>query len=350
MLKLIQWVIPVWAINWANLNYTVDKIIWAVQSIYVDGVLLDSSWFTFNEFQLTLVVAPTISIVTNIFYREVNAVRWNWEVTLWDLKDDFYRKVGRINLDGSVPLNISRLYPSDYVKSELVKSIKRYSNVSPKRTKIQQYSLSSKNWLTITDLTIDNIVTFEERITDDIEWLLMIDWGVTYEYYASTWTTFNTADINIWEVGDKLIVWYRIPYGVDKVTDLKVGWLTFDYIEETDFNMDVENKYTIIKDFQWNEYLFLPYSETARIHTVKYVPTAWIMSNDNDIIDIPSEYTDLFVYDTAYKLLRDKEDERWAWLKDEIGTGRKQGLLYEYQAYTKSSIDKPNYQIGFAKT
>jgi hypothetical protein len=36
------------------------------------------------------------------------------------------------------------------------------------------------------------------------------------------------------------------------------------------------------------------------------------MSNDNDIIDIPSEYTDLFVYDTAYKLLRDKEDERWA--------------------------------------
>ena len=37
-------------------------------------------------------------------------------------------------------------------------------------------------------------------------------------------------------------------------------------------------------------------------------------------------------------------------LKDEIGNGKRQWLLFEYQSFIKSKINKPKAQIGFAKT
>jgi hypothetical protein len=52
--------------------------------------------------------------------------------------------------------------------------------------------------------------------------------------------------------------------------------------------------------------------------TVKYVPDKKYFSDDNDIIDIEEEYMDTIVYDTAYRLLLDKEDERWQTFKEEL--------------------------------
>lgn len=349
MLKLIQNEVPTGNIDWVNKIFKTENIIWAIQSVYVDWTLI-KEYSHDNILTITLETAPTTSIVVNYFYRELSPLRWNGEVTLWKLKDDFYRKIGRVNENGTIPANLSKLYPEDYVKEELRKSIKRNGNKSPERTRIQQYSFRSKNWYKVTDETADNSITFEEKVTNEIEGIFMIEEWIIYEYYQLQWNSFQTADVDLTEIGDKIIVGHRIPYGVQKISTVHIDGEPFDYIDERDFNMNLTNVYTIVRDFQWNDYLFLPYSEKVRVHTIRYVPDLWGFSDDNDIVDVPYEYTDLFVYDVAYRLLRDKEDERWIWLKDEIGNGKRQWLLFEYQSFIKSKINKPKAQIGFAKT
>ena len=348
MLKLIENEIPTWDIDSSNLEFEVSNIIWTIKSIYVDWTLV--TWYTSNILTITLEVAPTTSILVNYYYREVSAIRWTWEVTLWNLKDDFYRIIGRLNEDWSVPTNLNRLYPEDYVREQLRKSIKRIWNRVPNRTFLQQYSFISINWYQSTWESEDYIVTVKEKLTEEIAWMFMTDKAVTYEYYNLSWNTFQTADVALTEPWDRIIVWHRIPYWVKKISSVQINWDTYDYIDERDFDFSADWYFTTVKDFQWNNYIFLPYSEDERTYTVKYSPNLWDISQDNDILDIPEEYTDLFVYDVAYKLLRDKEDERWMWLKEEIWNWKKAWLLYEYQSNIKSLIDKPRAQIWFAKT
>lgn len=348
MLKLIQNEIPTWAIDSSNVEYDTENIIGTIQSVYVDWALVTA--YTSNILTIILEVAPVSTIVVNYFYREVSAIRWTWEITLWNLKDDFYRKIGRLNENWTIPTNLNKLYPEDYVKEQLRKTIKRIWNKTPNRTRLQQYSFLSTNWYQVDDTTTDYIITFKEKLTEEINWVFLTDKWALYEYYDLVWNTFHTADIDVTSAWDKIIVWHRLPYWVKKVSSVQIDWDWYVYKDERQFDFAEEWYYTTMKDFQWNEYLFLPYSATEKTYTIKYTPNLGDISDDNDILDIPDEYTDLFVYDVAYKLLRDKEDERWAWLKEEIWTGKRQWLLYEYQSHMKSNIDKPRAQIGFAKT
>lgn len=348
MLKLKQWLVPTWVIDWVNKVFKTDKIIWRIQSIYVDGTLIKE--YTSDILTITLDVAPTNSIIVNYFYREVNNIRWNGEVVLWDLLDQFYRKIGRVNADWTIPSNIWKLYPADYVKRELRKSIKRITNKIPSNTRLQQYSIKSINGYTITNTTSENVVTFEEKLTNEIEGMFMIKNSVTYNYYGLENNMFQVADIDLSEMGDKIIIWYRIPYGVQKISTLLVDGKELKYVDERDFNFTSTWEFTIIKDFQWNEYLFLPYSDTVKTYTIKYIPEIGDLSDENDIVDVPEEYIDVFVYDVAIKLLKDKEDERWMAFKEELWNGKRYWLLKEYQSFAKSQIEKPRAQIWFAKT
>jgi hypothetical protein len=62
----------------------------------------------------------------------------------------------------------------------------------------------------------------------------------------------------------------------------------------------------------------LPYSDKAHTVNVKYIPQHNHYLFDEQIIEIPYEFADVIVYDTAYRLLKDKEDDRWQSIKEDL--------------------------------
>jgi hypothetical protein len=51
---------------------------------------------------------------------------------------------------------------------------------------------------------------------------------------------------------------------------------------------------------------------------VKFIPDANSLYDDDDIVNIPEEYADVVVYDTAYRILQNREDDRWQAFKQEL--------------------------------
>ncbi len=349
MLKLIKNEVPVWLINGTNKEYKTSKIIWRIQSVVVDNIIVTA--FTYDGIQINLVVAPTSSIKINYFYRDVAPVRAMWDVTVWDVMLGFYRKIGRVNDDGSVPVNINKIYPQDYVISEVRKSAKRITNKSPETNRVQQYTMVTNggNIVTWTDNTA-NTITLEQSLENDIVGMFMIEGGTTYEYYSFTSWEYQVKDVDISKIGDKVIFWLKVPYWVQKISSVYVNGVNIDYIDERMFNI-FWTKFTIMNDQQGNRYIFLPYSDKEQIVVVvKFIPDVNSLLQEEDLIDIPEEYMDVIIYDVLYRLLQEKEDERWQVFKRELWDGRREWMLYEYQMFIRSNISKTRNKIGFAKT
>lgn len=351
MLKLINNYVPTWTIDGANKEFKTDKIISSIESIVVDWVNIDSAYsWNWTDITISVDVAPVNTIVITYFYRDVNPIRWNWMVTLWTLRDQFYKKIGRLNENGSIPTNLNRIYPEAYVKTELRKSLKRITNKSPEANRLQQYTTMLTTGSTIIDTTSDNVITLEETLTNDIAGMFYVWAWVAYDYYSLVDGKYQVKGADISEIGDKLLIWSKIPYGVQKISEIRIEGVIIDWMDEREFHMGATANYTIIKDWQGNSYIFLPYSEKSKVVTINFIPDMNWFSEDEDVINIEEEYTDVIVYDTAYRLMRDKEDERWIWFKDELWTWKVTGLLYEYQAFIKSQIKRTRAKIGFAKT
>ena len=349
MLKLEQNITLVWDIDWVNKVFkTEDKIIGAIQSIYVDWSLVTD--YSYEAISITLDTAPTTSIVWNVFIREVSPIKGNEMVTLGDLKTSFYRKIWRVNNNLTIPANLSRLYPEDYVKEELRKSYKRITNKSPEANRVQQYTLYWTNWYKIISETIDSTVSFEDSLTTEIEGLFLIGKWIAYDYYSVDWDTFKVKDVDLSNIWDKVIIWNRIPYWVDKISHVYVDGVELNYIDNREFAMSTTWSYTIMKDFQGNSHLILPCNDEVQTTVVKYIPDLYHISDEEDLLDIPEEYMDVIVYDTVWRLLRDKEDERWIQFKEDLWTWRQQWLLYEYQSYNKWQVRRTNHRIWLAST
>lgn len=348
MLKLLRGQTPAGDIDWTNKVFTFDKIIGNILIAYVDWE--EVKWYSFDWVTITFDEAPTASILVDYFYREVNCIVWEWDVTLWDLKLAFYRKIWRVNWDGTVPNNINKLYPEDYVKLQLRKSFKRIVNKSPEKTKIQQYAFLTTNGYTVTSVNSDNTISLAESFEQGISGMFFIWQGVAYDYYSISDWVYQVKWPDISKIGDRVIVWNRIPYGVKKISSITVDGLPLDYLDERDFTMGSIWHYTIVRDWQGNKYILLPYKARQQTTIVKFIAEEWTMSDEDDIIDIPEEYSDVIVYDTAYRMLMEKEDERWAWFKQELWNWKREWLLFEYQSYVRSENKLSRARIWIAKT
>jgi len=348
MFKLTRNEVPTWIINGTNTEFKTSKIIWTIQSVVVDWISV--TWFTWENLTISLSVAPSTTITVNYFYVDVPLLRGNWLVTLWDLKISFYRKIWRVNDDLSIPANINKLYPPEYVKEELLKSYKRITNRTPETNRIQQYTTIWRNWYIVTWSISEDTITLENSLTTDIAWIFYVWNWISYDYYSIAWWLYQVKWVDVSAVGDKLITWNKIPYWVKKITEVISDWVELSYIDEREYFMWNDYNYSITKDWQGNSYLLLPYAVDTVDTVVKYIPDMNYFSTDTDIVDIDEEYMDVIVYDTTYRLLKDKEDERWVDFKNELWDWRKQWLLYEYQSSVKSQIKKTRARIWFANT
>jgi len=332
-----------WDVDWINTTFVSDNYIALVDGIYVDGVKLTSEDYTIDRYTIELVAAPLSSISLNHFYREELDIIGNWLVEFWDLIQEVYDELGRSNL--------SKVYKKERIESMLNKSIKRITNKAPEKTKIQHYALKGVNWFKAEDVTSTGIGSSNIQWVG-IQWALLAGDNIYLPYTDFDWTTFTTQIQDVVEIGDKIIVAHRIPYGVQKVSAVYVDSQELTYVDNKDFSMSTLTDYTIIRGKDGNEYLFLPYSETEYTLSVKYVPDQKIFVNETDVVDIEPEYTTVIVYDVLYRLAWSREDERTNFWYRELywDGGFNPWLLKEYRSFKSNQIKRTRSKIGFAPT
>ena len=350
MLKLIKWEVPTWTIDWVNKEFKTSNIIWGIIKITVDWV--ETTSYNYYGIQINLDVAPASSIVIDEYFaRALPAIKWTWELTLSTLVSSFYSKIGRVNIDWTIPANISKLYPQNEVKKEIRHSVKRITNKSPSNNRIQQYTTQYLWGYKVIGINSENVITLEQSLENDISGSFMIENGTVYDFYNVVDNKYQVRDADITEIWDRVIIGHKIPTWVQKISSIYVNGTEMLPSNELSFNI-YWDKFTIITDFQGQRYIFLPYMDKVITVVVKYIPDLNWIYDDDDIINFPEEYSDVIVYDVAYRMLMSREDGRWMSIKQELwdGTIRTKWILYEYQSFIKSNIQRGKNKIWFAKT
>ena len=335
MLKYDSNVVPSWDIDWTNKTFIMPNYIGYMVDVIVDW---DSvTWYTFLHDTVTLDVAPTTSITGSYFYRAERDIMWNWEVTMWDLIDEVYDEIWR--------RQYTKIYPKEKIRRDLNKTIWVYLDEMPERKQIQHYSFKWLNGLTVTIEwhTVD--IERADSYNLDIEWVFFVwDW-LFYEYFDYDGEVFTISWADLIDTWDEILVWHKIPYWVERVAEVYVDWVKLEFIDSRNFNMNTYWNYTIVKDYQWNEYIFLPYSDKEYSCVVKFVPDYAKTTVDEDILDIPYRYTRVFVYDVCYRLLASREDDRW-----QVYEKLKNEEKKIFKAYKSKTIRKSKNRIWFWKT
>jgi len=330
-----------WTIDWANEVFVSDNYIALVDSIIVDWTTLTVADYTISRYTITLVTAPVTSIILNHFYREELDVVWTWLVEFWDITQEIYDELWRSS--------VSKVYKKERIEWMINKSLKRIINKSPEKSKVQHYALKGINGMKVESVTSDSLWGWAIQWVD-IQWAMLVGDNIYLPYTDYDGSTFTTQVQDVVESGDYVIVGHRIPYWVQKVSEVYVDWFKLEYVDSRDFRMSTVETFTVIRGKDGNEYLFLPYSETEYTLSVKYVPDQKIMVNETDVVDIESEYTTVIAYDVLYRLTASREDERSNyWYRELYGDGqRNPWLLKEYRSYKASQMKRNRWRIGFA--
>lgn len=335
MLKLNTNVVPTWDIDSSNTQYVLPSYIGYITNVTVDGSNVTA--YTFLHDTVTVDVAPTTTITISYFSRQERDILGNGEVTMGDLIDEVYDEMGR--------KQYTKIYPKEKVRRDLNKTIGQIIDDVPERSRIQHYSFKGINWLKISAQWVTVNITTAASYPLDIEGSFLIWKWLYYNYFDYTWETFTVSWASlIWE-DDRLIVWHKIPTGVERVSEVYVNWVKLEYTDSRDFYMDTRDRFTIIKDYQWQEYLYLPYSSTEYSCVVKFVPDYAITTVDEDILDIPYRYTRVFVYEVVYRLLASREDDRAPYYQNEFEKEYK-----KYKTYKAKATRKTKSKIWFAQT
>ena len=328
MLKYIT-EIPVWIINWTNKSFELDYLISHIDSLLVDWV---ESTYTFSANQLTTTAAPTTTIVVKYFARDEFDMEWNWEVTFWDLIDLTYEEIWR--------KVYSRIYKRDQIKAKLDSSIWRLFHKVQSRNRLQSFSFKWINWLSVSvDWNSVDISKEDSWLLEPI-WNFLVWDGIYYDYYDYDWIKFTVAWDDLIDSWDALLVWTKIPYWVEKISEVYVDWIKLRYVDNREFYINSNWVFTEFKNRKWERYLYLPYSKQEYTCTVKFVPDRKRFSFDNDIVDIDYDYREVPVYEVAYNILSAKEDDRWQLYKQKFND-----LLTEYKAFKKSATVKTRTRI-----
>jgi hypothetical protein len=337
MLKLIKNEVPVWAIDWVNTNYTASWYISLLDSVVVDWVAVDLTLVTDLHNQITVPTAPVTSITISFFLREERDIEAEGLVSMWDLIDWVYLEIGR--------KQYSNIYSKERIRDELNKTIKRIFNQSASNYRLQQYWFKGTNWLIVSPTwnTID--ISTPASYNLDIEWAFLVWKWLFYTYFDYDGVKFTVSWDDLIDSYDRIIVWHRIPYWVDKPSEIYVDWFKYEYVDNRDFYVDSRWVYTIFKDYQGNQYLFLPYSTKEYTVVVKFVPDKDIKRFDEDTVDIPYEYTIVPIYEVVYRLLASREDERWQFYKSELVD-----LKRELKWYRAKANFKQRAKIWLAET
>jgi len=330
MLKLITDEVPSWAIDWTNKTFTLASYIWYITLVIIDGTIVTGE--TFLHDTITVLNAPNTSITVSYFSREERQILGNWEVTMWMLIQDLYDEIGRSN--------VSKIYTKPRLRKEFNKTIWMMNDEAPEQSRLQHFSFQWINWLKVAVNWHTVNLTTKQTYWMPIQWSLMVWFGIYYNYFGYDGQSFTLSGADMIKSYDRIIVWTRIPYWINKIAEVYVNSVKLKYVDNREFYMDTVDHFTIIKDYEWNSYLYLPYNSKLYTCVVKFVPDYTLTTLDEDIIDIPYKYTRAFIYDIAYRILASREDDRWQYYKKQAleETKKYKRYMWKWTAKTKWTI------------
>lgn len=326
-------------IDWVNKVFTSPDYIALIDSLIVDWVVLDKSGYTISRYEITFTTAPNSTVIWNMFIREELDIIGEGTVEFWDIIREIYEELWRNEL--------SRVYEKSRVERMADKSLKRITNKTSEKSRLQSYSLNWLNWLVVLSVD-DSSLTWWNIQWVDTEWAILTEDSAYINYTWISWNVFTTEPWidTILTEGDRIIVGHRIPYGVQKPAEVYMDWYKLEHIDSVDFNFNFADRYTIIRWKNWESYLFLPYSDREYVLNVKYVPDRERNTRENDIVDIPYEYTSTIAYDVLYRILLSREDDRMQWYKTLLYWDQQDPwMLKEYRRYMREMTKQSKWTI-----
>lgn len=313
-----------WVVDWVNTEFTTQFQISKIEEVYLGWVSYRDVSFTGNL--VTFTDAPplwTAQPTIDYFESETPTPSSNEEVTLWLVIDDVYWKLVQDRVSNWVPNDV---YKEDQIKKSIETWFRRIRNKSIYKDKISSYSFRSAKVMTTigwnnTSIEVSSINAIPNN------WLGMFDnWTVfTYTWYANWIISWDTT---IYNSGDRLIVWYKMPESLVKVSEVLFNWYPLEYQDKREYAPN--NRYYTVIDW----YIFLPYSENEDLIVVKYIPKYTQLLEDSDFIDIEYDYFEVLSYYALYKICQLVEDERWQAFKVEY-----RELERDYKSYKSRAVD-----------
>lgn len=318
---------PSWDINWINKVFTVINDIERIEELYIWWVAYRD--LTFNLNTITLNDAPPIGATISVDYFQTNLdpITPNWDVTLGQIIDDVYEKIWEDRLN-------NRIYPESQVKLNINAGIKRIKNLRTYKDRILSYSFNNSKTLTAKGYSA-TWVTIWEYDNVPSNWVALLDSGAIFSYNTYVEWKLNWTVWFEYKSGSKVSLWYKIPNGVKKVSEVLYNWVALEYKDIREFTVNTL-QYTVYSDISGDRYIILPYVNNWVI-TVKYIPNYNTFSADEDIVPIEYEYFELLSYYALYMLFQIREDDRW-----QLMDRNYRELLREYKSYKSRAVDGIN--------
>jgi hypothetical protein len=112
-----------------------------------------------------------------------------------------------------------------------------------------------------------------------------------------------------------------------------------EYRDIRDFMIN-DKFYSIMQTTAGIKYIFLPFTIDDKLVSVRYIAEYSLASADDTPVNIEPRYTPVISEYAAYKMLLDREDDRWQAKKKEY-----QESLREYKSDKSRAVDDINGQF-----
>lgn len=341
---MIYWEVLQWVVDWFNNTFTSQHTISTVQDLFLWWLSVSPTLYTSSWRKIVFTTAPILwagSITLDYFeWDDYPKSATSDELTVLEIVNNIYTSIWRWSTSTIFPkATILKSINDCYLKN--INSLKHNSLYSA-------YSFS-KSW---------NIESNDFYRWDliKINWIIdnyfprtgkLLIWESIVDYTTRTDTAFTLSD---WQTFQhykwmQIIAGYKLPTDVKDVVKVIIDWYEINSIRPEEVTKySYLNKLFFIKD----GYIFIlwEYSQVStfnipvvRIH-YKKVNSIFVL--DWDIIPIPYEYTAVLEDYATYKILQDREDDRWQWIQMRYKEG-----LREYRAYLNRQ-SKPEHKITFS--
>ena len=299
-------------IDGINVVFTKLNNISNIEEVYLGWAAYRDISFTVGTNVITFADAPPIGAeqpTVDYFDETVVPTAPSSLITFGDIIDDTFVKIGT--------KRTSKVYLENQIKRQINKGYKRIKNIKAYKDKILQYTFNKAKDQEAIGFSATTVVTVNEDFVPASGAILIGDTSfATYSTYndgvfgASAWYTYNS--------GDRVSVGYKLPNGVKRPSEVILDRIVLTYKDNREFVVSPSNfNYTIFQDVNGDEFIFLPFKADEAIITVKYVPEFDIFENDDSVINIIYEYSDVLSLYAAYNVLLLREDDRWQAFKVE---------------------------------
>lgn len=319
-----------WVVDWVNTTFTTLKDINQIEDVYVWGAPYRNVSFvdnvvTFAEPVPLWADQPTIDYFT---VDDITVAPFS-SLTFWELIDDVYDDFGE-DEDSDV-------FPLDRVKKLINKAYDIVKNQSYYKERVRTYSFNKAKDGSTGIYTASGVDIWEQATYIPSSGVYVLRDAIIASYSSYTSWILNWASGVVYKDWEKYSVGYKLPSICKKPSEIVIDWYAVPYRDIREWSL-TSRAYTIYYSEEGEAFLLLPFSEREdQIVTVRYIPKTSSLVDEDDFVDLEYEYSGVITEYVAYKLLLNREDERWIPKKREW-----QDILQEYKNYKKKSVDDTN--------